>query len=554
MGFVKNPPDKLNLLNNKKFIDYVKKLSFNEFNKSSGNFIYGFLLKQFNEQFKNLVQKMIKDVCLPDNQIIPSIMVNYTNDSKIRPFWNPKIEKLSKKLFLPEINKRLTDKNILTHEFDNSWFNISCKTNNQLKNKIKFEMPKNNMKTIQRSVQIKLFLNVEQKRMMKIIIGTYRYFYNRTIQFVNNYNKKKNTTNFLVDPKDVTSIIKIKIIDKCSIYSLYTARKYLKQKYPMWIDENFPSHLIDQAISEALINTLTNIKKYKKTGKKFQMAFKSKNNIYQTINLEKSMVSGKTNSIFGGFKSNRKLIFKNLKTSEKINKYDYCGSSLTYHSVLSEYTLNLGINKETIKNHEKDQICAGDLGVRTFLTLYDSEKVTCIGNKCMEKIYKKCKEVDIIQSRISRKSYYDGDIIYEMNAERKRNLRKAMHRRIKEIRNLRNELHNKTINYLVKNYSKIIISPFEIQEMVKDLNSKVARNMYTLSFYTFKKKLEAKCEEKNVSLIIKSECFTSKTCTGCGKIQNLGKDRVYKCKGCKIKIERDVNGARNILLKNIHFC
>jgi putative transposase len=46
---------------------------------------------------------------------------------------------------------------------------------------------------------------------------------------------------------------------------------------------------------------------------------------------------------------------------------------------------------------------------------------------------------------------------------------------------------------------------------------------------------------------------TSKTCGNCGNIkQDLGASKVYKCSECKKKMYRDVNGARNILLKNIN--
>ena len=46
--------------------------------------------------------------------------------------------------------------------------------------------------------------------------------------------------------------------------------------------------------------------------------------------------------------------------------------------------------------------------------------------------------------------------------------------------------------------------------------------------------------------------ITSKTCSCCGKLNyNLGSSEVFVCKECEMRIDRDVNGARNILIKNI---
>ena len=48
------------------------------------------------------------------------------------------------------------------------------------------------------------------------------------------------------------------------------------------------------------------------------------------------------------------------------------------------------------------------------------------------------------------------------------------------------------------------------------------------------------------------EDYTSKTCGRCGDInKNLGGNKFFKCNACKLECGRDVNGARNILMKNL---
>ena len=47
-----------------------------------------------------------------------------------------------------------------------------------------------------------------------------------------------------------------------------------------------------------------------------------------------------------------------------------------------------------------------------------------------------------------------------------------------------------------------------------------------------------------------TEEYTSKTCGKCGFInKKLGANKIFNCNKCKLQIDRDLNGARNILLK-----
>jgi transposase len=56
---------------------------------------------------------------------------------------------------------------------------------------------------------------------------------------------------------------------------------------------------------------------------------------------------------------------------------------------------------------------------------------------------------------------------------------------------------------------------------------------------------------KEKGAIICTEEYTSKTCGRCGELNNVGKSEIYRCSKCLLVIDRDINGARNILIKNI---
>ena len=74
--------------------------------------------------------------------------------------------------------------------------------------------------------------------------------------------------------------------------------------------------------------------------------------------------------------------------------------------------------------------------------------------------------------------------------------------------------------------------------------------MLLWSHYRFRKNLKTKAQGVGVTVIECTEDYTSKTCSWCGHIDTkLGGKKVYCCSECGWKIDRDFNGAVNILTK-----
>ena len=145
-----------------------------------------------------------------------------------------------------------------------------------------------------------MFLSSYQKQYLKRIIGVYRYFYNRAIQYINNYNKEKEETFYFINNKDETTkiIIKIKNDDK-NKFNFITLRKKINDNKPEWMNEIVvQSHLIDNAIIEATENYTKCMTNIKKTKKAFVLKFKTKKDKYQTINIEHKMLNTKTRTLF----------------------------------------------------------------------------------------------------------------------------------------------------------------------------------------------------------------------------------------------------------------
>ena len=181
--------------------------------------------------------------------------------------------------------------------------------------------------------------------------------------------------------------------------------------------------------------------------------------------------------------------------------------------------------------HEENRIISLDPGVRKFLVGYDPKgKLIFIGEDANKELINLLYIIDDMES-----------------------LNKDTFLMWKKIKNMINELHWKTISFLIENYDIIILPDFRVSQMVnkKKLSRMTKRLMMMYSFYSFKEKLKWKCDIYNKKLIIVDESFTSCTCTVCGKINKTNGKEYLKYKFCAHETDRDVAGSRNILIKNV---
>lgn len=153
------------------------------------------------------------------------------------------------------------------------------------------------------------------------------------------------------------------------------------------------------------------------------------------------------------------------------------------------------------------KIAALDPGVRTFQTLYDTD------NKVIE--------------------FGIGDV-YDMKLD-SRGLKGKI-----------DEIHSRLAKYLCKKYGLVMVPRL-------DIPNSTDRYLAVWDHPGFVDRLfqEAKKPGVDCRVIEVEEAWTSKTCSGCGKIGNPGRSKTFKCGRCGLVIDRDVNGARNILLKNM---
>ena len=191
-------------------------------------------------------------------------------------------------------------------------------------------------------------------------------------------------------------------------------------------------------------------------------------------------------------------------------------------------------------------IVALDPGVRTFMTAFGLQEdgtttIMKFGDKDITRIYRLCKHLDKLVSKQTK--------------HKKASYKKAEHRLRKRIKDLVKEVHWKTAHWLCKHFKRIIIPPFKVSQMVlkkkRCISNKTVRCMLTWSHFGFRERLQYKASQKNCEVHVLGEEYTTKVCTNCGVCNPLIKgNKTLICPCCRIKIDRDVSGARNILIKN----
>lgn len=185
-----------------------------------------------------------------------------------------------------------------------------------------------------------------------------------------------------------------------------------------------------------------------------------------------------------------------------------------------------------------------DPGVRTFQTGYSPEGIALkIGTRQIALIKKLHTRIDHLRSVCSKCSV----------RKTRHNIKLRLQLLERKITGVIDDMHNQTISLLTQNFKTILLPTFGTQQMLqKDvLSSTVKRRMQSLCHYRFQQKLLSRCQITGNNVYLVDEAYTTQTCGQCGNRQKVGSDKVYSCPKCNYTLDRDIHGARNILIKNM---
>ncbi len=356
--------------------------------------------------------------------------------------------------------------------------------------------------TARKSKKIRLFLNPEQKAILKQWFGVSRYVYNTTIKYLQQPGTKANWMS-----------IKTEILNGL----------------PDWA-KPVPFQIKSIAIKDACGAVKKAKADFKKTGKICSCKFRSRKDTKQSLYIPKSAIG--TKGIYP-----TKLGQSKLK--EALPK-GFSDGRLTL--AYGEYYIVVSEELQPRQTDNQGRVVALDPGVRTFMTFFSESSYGWLGNDSNLLIQKLCFRLDKLISRMSK-----------TNSPQRKRLKKAADRLKSKIQHLVKELHHKTAKFLVDNFDVILIPSFESSQMVsksrRKIRSKTVRQMLTLSHYQFKKHLEWKAwEQGKVALTSINEAYTSKTVSWTGEVKKIGGSRTIKDSDGN-QMNRDLNGARGIFLR-----
>ena len=316
--------------------------------------------------------------------------------------------------------------------------------------------------------------------------------------------------------------------------------------------------------------------KYNKETKKFnddayEMKYKNISNT-QTIAVNERNISNE--GIFT--RALGKLNSNNWK--EIVKKYPLDKEcKLQYDMVLNKYLFIVVFEGKEIIINNREEVGAMDPGEKIFNNFYSNKMEGQLGNEMRIKIIKWQRQIKKYQSIIDKKTNKKGKKIKNIKA-----LKNKKRKLYLKIQGYVNEVHKKSAKFLCENYSNILIPEFKTKPMIskyqiktenerikkiknklearkelRKLNKKIKLSsevkfvLSMQSHYKFKQYLKATAKRYRTNVYDVDESFTSQCCTLCGVLSKDYNYRTKKCVCCGLKIDRDMNGSRNIYLKSI---
>lgn len=349
----------------------------------------------------------------------------------------------------------------------------------------------------------------KQKSIMILWLHSYRIMYNKTIHYFRTafFHHNKVSKSFKYIRTYILKKHKQKIIDKY----------------------NTPSHILDGAIKLACASyksCLTNLKNG--NIKHFKLNYMKSDKKTLIMDIEQCYLN--ENSICP------KWLGKELKNKDNMNYSSIIRDcKIHYSSITKRFTLLIPEDVPIIDNNSEEYV-AIDPGVRTFLTGVGNKVTFNFGTNIREMMKPKLERLDKIKTNRNKRIYKR----YELAIN-------------KSIKNKIEDLHWKAIDYLTNKFKTIVIGNWSTKRIGEGQLDKMTKRIATrLCYYKFLQRLKYKSQSKNINLLIVDESYTSKMCSYCGHInEHLRGSKTLNCHGCNMRIDRDINGARNIMMKGI---
>jgi putative transposase len=232
-----------------------------------------------------------------------------------------------------------------------------------------------------------------------------------------------------------------------------------------------------------------------------------------------------------------------------------------------KWILNIPCAPKFVRRPIADQptaICGVDPGARTFLTVFDetNKEAYKLGDDSERRILKplvtKAKRLgDESSNAATQASRAELGARRRRNYELERDHKSLAAQRVwRRVRDKVTGIHNAIVRHFAETYAFVAIGNLSygvVERRDKGMPKKSKDDLYIWRLYQFKVKLLHRfggLEQREV--VIQDERYTSKTCGLCDNVKrDLGAAKRYLCDKCGYDVDRDVNGARNILARSL---
>ena len=495
-----------------------------------------------------------------------------SKEKVLTPFWTQQSKEISKKLWLPTkidcVDSVLSSSTELSKStpMGRSWFSIK-KKHPQKKNSLmtsfqssQFSLPdsmdsevmtsKEKSNPQLKTIKIRIFPTKEEILKLQKAMDQYRWYYNATISvfykhygFENILDKRKYSSYEIRDIFRQYEYVEDNI-DNLNFQDFIFDEERNEPTEPYWWKNDVHNRIPRGANAKFTSSINSAISNFKNGNiNKFDMKYRTKKNPTDYIHFEDAGYPAFINKIKSRYwytTKERKRV--NMTFKECIDSSKKRGCEIIHEKDTGKYFIHFPVEVDWFPSTDKrndnqvkfgvkesNRIISLDPGIRKFLVGYDPKGETVfIGEQA---------------------SLLLTGLLYDIDNSTDKEEKYIMW---KKVKNLISELHWKTISFLIENYDTIILPDFRVSQMIgsRKLSKITKRLMCMFSFFSFKEKLKYKCSYYNKNLIIVDESYTSKTCGNCGCLNDVKGSEVYDCIHCDSTFDRDVNGSRNIFIKN----
>lgn len=423
---------------------------------------------------------------------------------------------------------------------------------------------------------MKIYPTTFQKKKLDEFIDTSRYVYNKTLEYINNGHKidfqglrdilvTENTKKGLQEYKDFDDRINnlkalkknIKIKEEQNIISeeikaIQQERRDVMKYFEATKNEvvndfelQTPKDVRTCAVKRCCDAFKTGFSNLKNGNiKHFKMKFKKKSEKRQTVELSKKNISISNNKI-----KILPTIFKDecyLQVS-KNNAKQLKGFKITNNVDIirfkNQYYIHFCVQTKIEEEQKESLIATGiDLGIRTFATCYSNNITT---NETF------ITEYEHDNNKLKSLNQKIDNLKCKRNKKRVR--KRLFNKTEKQKEDLVDKLHWDFINHVLKHNDVLYVGDIKSHDIVNGGKNKILNRCFNdLKFFVLKQRLIYKAGLKNKKVIYVKEHYTTKTCSCCGQLNNVGCSKTFNCKNCKLETGRDMNASKNIMMRGFY--